>query len=103
MFNELFILWYVKNIELKLGRKQDSHLQPREIDIDIELYEGYVYHDDVIDVPHPELQHRKFLLEPFRELAPTIVHPLLKKTVNELYVECPDTHAVVRTHYSLTT
>ncbi len=83
-------------IELLLGRKSDTHLQPREIDIDIELYDSYIYRDSFIEVPHPELHKRKFVLTPMNEIAPEVVHPILKTSVNILHTECEDHHSVIR-------
>ena len=96
------LLSNLKGIETKFGRKADSHMMPREIDIDIELYDGYAFKDESVEVPHLELSKRKFLLESFNEIAPHTIHPLLKKTMQELCRSCTDSHNVVQTNYSLT-
>ncbi len=90
------LLLVLNKIETKLGRKSDTHLQPREIDIDIELYDSYIYRDSSVVVPHPELHKRRFVLEPMNEIAPNIVHPILKKNINELCLTCNDHHSVIR-------
>lgn len=93
----------VKVIEHHLGRKENTHLMPREIDIDILLYDGYVYHDIMLNVPHTEMKHRRFVLEPFDEIAPDVLHPGSKKTIKTLLAACNDRSKVVRTTHSLST
>lgn len=91
------LLNVTKQIEQELGRSADSHLQPREIDIDILLYENLEYHDENLHVPHPKLHMRRFALVPLCELAPTAIHPLFQKTVIQLLNECQDRSHVTRT------
>ncbi|TAK61191.1 MAG: 2-amino-4-hydroxy-6-hydroxymethyldihydropteridine diphosphokinase, partial [Bacteroidetes bacterium] len=50
----------LKKIETALGRKHNSHNSPREIDIDIVLYEDYIFKDEAVELPHPEMWKRKF-------------------------------------------
>ena len=97
------LLLHLKKIERKLGRKRGSHMQPREIDIDILLYRGYMYEDPMVQVPHPFLEHRRFALEPLNEIAPTAIHPQLNKTIASLLRECRDRAMVSRTVHLLTT
>lgn len=91
----------LKRIEKKLGRNIPSHNEPRMIDIDILLYRGLAYEDHTIRVPHPELEQRRFALEPLNEIAPTAVHPILEKTVATLLRHCRDRHKVERTPHSI--
>lgn len=57
---------------------------PRVIDLDILLYNGLVLETDDIVIPHPFLHRRSFVLTPLAEIAPDLVHPVLKKTIMEL-------------------
>jgi len=91
------LLRRLQHIEERVGRTHKVHLQPREIDIDILLYEGLSYRDALVAVPHPEFTERRFVLEPLNEIAPEVKHPVLAKTVSQLLEICPDTSAVVRT------
>jgi len=87
----------LKSVERKLGRNPGTHMRDREIDIDILLYEGFSYSDDEVRVPHPQLEFRRFALEPFKELAPLVVHPTRNQTIASLLRTCRDAHRVVRT------
>jgi len=95
------LLVQLKKIEKKFGRRANSHLEPRTIDIDILMYRGLAYDDHIVRVPHPELGHRRFALEPLCEIAPTAVHPTLEKTIASLLRNCRDRHKVMRTEYHL--
>jgi 2-amino-4-hydroxy-6-hydroxymethyldihydropteridine diphosphokinase len=91
----------IKAVEGRTGRTPMERWGPREIDVDILLYEGLVYSDDRVTVPHPELEKRKFVLVPFREIAPDVVHPVTGLTVEELAASCPDTGRVVKSTYRI--
>ena len=57
---------------------------PRKIDIDVLLYGDRVMSEPGLTIPHPAMQQRRFVLEPFAEIAPEVRHPALQKTVREL-------------------
>lgn len=91
------LLQELKRIEQALGRSNAERWGPREIDLDILIYDGLVLNDEAVTVPHPDLEHRRFVLVPLREIAPDLVHPVNGMTVNEMAAACRDTGRVVRT------
>ena len=84
-------------VERELGRVRDPRQKkgPRTIDIDILLFGDLVIHSQSLTIPHPEMQQRRFVLEPLVEIAPCAFHPLLKATAQELLSLVP-THPIVR-------
>lgn len=80
----LQLLDFIKSIEKKLGRVHTEKWGPREIDIDILFYGGQIFKSPELEIPHPAVVERAFVLIPLAELAPGFVHPGLKKTISEL-------------------
>ena len=80
----------VLQVEERMGRKRLEKYGPRIIDIDILLYNDCVIKDQGLTVPHPQLQYRRFALAPLNEIAPSIMHPVLHKTIQQLLTDCPD-------------
>lgn len=78
------VLDTVLHIEQLLGRKREIKWGPRVIDIDIIFYGDLIYQSDVLEIPHPYMQERLFVLNPITEVLPDFNHPLLEKTVTEL-------------------
>ncbi|HUI65389.1 MAG TPA: 2-amino-4-hydroxy-6-hydroxymethyldihydropteridine diphosphokinase [Bacteroidota bacterium] len=91
----------LRRIEGALGRTPGERWAPREIDIDILLYDGLVYSDPVVTVPHPDLERRRFALVPLREIAPDLVHPVNGMTVEEMASACAESGRVVKTPYHI--
>ena len=77
-----------------MGRLREEKYGPRLIDIDILLFNNEKYNYHFLQVPHPEMQNRRFALLPLAEIAPRLMHPVLKKTITELLSECKDELAV---------
>lgn len=90
------LLRKVKSIERALGRRRGKPKGPRLIDIDILLYENEVVHSPGLDVPHPSLSKRRFVLVPLREIAPTAKHPVNRKTAPQMLRDTADKSKVVR-------
>jgi 2-amino-4-hydroxy-6-hydroxymethyldihydropteridine diphosphokinase len=92
---------HLREIELQLGRRPRERWGPREIDIDLLLYDGLIYKDETVTVPHPELEHRRFVLVPLREIGADVVHPVNGLTVEEMAAACRDQGRVVKTNYHI--
>jgi 2-amino-4-hydroxy-6-hydroxymethyldihydropteridine diphosphokinase len=87
--NPKTLLLKVKSIERKLGRKKTVKDGPRTIDIDILFYGDLVLQTKDLVIPHPLIQERLFVLRPMMDLNPYFVHPVLHKTIQELFDEQP--------------
>ncbi|MGD0331044.1 MAG: 2-amino-4-hydroxy-6-hydroxymethyldihydropteridine diphosphokinase [Nitrososphaeria archaeon] len=83
------LLEFVKQVEKDTGRIRRFNGGPREIDVDILFYDDLIYHDGQLDIPHPRLHERDFVLRPLMDLNPEIIHPIYKKAVGQLYSEIP--------------
>lgn len=72
-------------IERNLGRQPSpERWGPRPIDLDLLLYDSQVVQEPRLTVPHPRLHERRFVLEPLAELAPDIIHPIMRQTMRQL-------------------
>jgi 2-amino-4-hydroxy-6-hydroxymethyldihydropteridine diphosphokinase len=78
------ILHKILHIELVMGRKRDVKWGSRTIDIDILFYGSQIINQEGLTVPHPELHNRMFTLAPLAEIAPDLVHPVLKENITGL-------------------
>ena len=78
------VLDSILHLELELGRVRQEKWGPRLIDIDIIFYGNMIYQSDILEIPHPYMHERKFVLEPLEEIIPDFVHPLLEKKVSDL-------------------
>jgi len=83
-------------IETAMGRVRTEKWGPRVIDIDILFYDSQIVNTPDLTIPHPQIQFRKFALEPLNDIAGTFIHPVLKKTIEELLRECTDPLEVTR-------
>ena len=81
------LLKKLHEIEQAAGRKRDIHWGPRTLDLDIIFYDDLIMHTDDLVIPHVDMQNRDFVLKPLSQLVPYVVHPLLGKTVQQLYEE----------------
>lgn len=86
------ILSEVLNIEKELGRTrtETATYESREIDIDIIAYGNEIIKTKSLEVPHPRMHQRQFVLQPLLDLQLDYTHPILKKNIVELTKECPD-------------
>jgi len=78
------LLRTLKTIESQLGRTETFRWGPRTIDLDILFFDDIEIHTEELQIPHPLIQNRQFVLIPLAEIDRNLVHPVLKKTVQEL-------------------
>jgi 2-amino-4-hydroxy-6-hydroxymethyldihydropteridine diphosphokinase len=90
------LLAELKRIEIVLGRKNREKWFKREIDIDILFYENLVIRNETINIPHPEIQNRKFTLVPLCELNPGLIHPVFNVTLENLLEKTEDKSKVIK-------
>lgn len=78
------LLDYLKGIEDDMGRKATFRYGPRLIDLDILFYGQRVIREESLQIPHPRLHERAFVLVPLHDIAPDFVHPVLRETIRDL-------------------
>jgi len=81
-------------IELFFGRRRDLIWGPRILDLDILFIGNQMIHSENLDIPHPQIAHRRFVLIPMVEIAPHFMHPVLQQTMSELLEETSDLQSV---------
>lgn len=77
-------------IEKKMGRVRTIKNAPRIIDLDILYFNKDIIQLPQLQVPHPAIAMRRFVLVPLNELAPAFIHPVLQQTNHQLLTNCPD-------------
>ena len=91
------VLDRTQQIEQQLGRtRKANQYDSRIIDIDILFYGDQVISLENLNIPHPRIHERKFVLVPLNEIAPDLQHPVLQKSIAQLLLECPDQLRVER-------
>lgn len=91
----LELLKELRGIESRMGSKKFIAKGPRLIDLDILLYGDEVIDTPELQVPHPRMRHRRFVLEPLAEIAPGVRHPVSHASAAELLAQCED-HSQVK-------
>lgn len=81
----------LQSIERSLGRQRESIVyQNRPIDLDILFFNESVVNSPNLTIPHPHIGERMFVLKPLADIAPELVHPVLKKSIKIMAENCPD-------------
>jgi len=81
------LLTELQNIESDMGRIRKEKWGPRVIDLDILFFNDEIIETEDLTIPHPEILNREFILYLMKEIIPKFVHPIEKKTIEELYAE----------------
>lgn len=84
------LLPIILSTEQQMGRVRTQKWAERSIDIDILFAGNAIINEHDLQVPHPFLHQRRFTLVPLNEIAPDMIHPLLKKSIHSLLLECTD-------------
>lgn len=82
--SEQELLKTVKNIEAVLGRKYLGHWYTRTIDIDIIDFNNSVYEAENLQIPHPQIENRSFVLYPLMDILPGYVHPVYCRSISDM-------------------
>lgn len=82
-------------------RSEDGGYSSRTLDIDIIYYGPEIINNDDLVIPHPQMQHRNFVLKPLGDIAPQFYHPLLHKDTRNLLQECKDRSKLTKTKHKL--
>jgi len=83
------------DIEADMGRVRTIKWGPRVIDLDILLYGQDIIDDNILTVPHPLMHTRRFVMAPMAELAPDLIHPVLQRSMMEIYMAIPPDGQVI--------
>ncbi len=81
------LLEQIHRIEREAGRERLVHWGPRTLDLDLIFYDDLILDQEDLQIPHPDMQNRRFVLEPLAQIAPWLRHPLLQKTVRQMLGE----------------
>jgi 2-amino-4-hydroxy-6-hydroxymethyldihydropteridine diphosphokinase len=80
----LSLIAELKDIEIKCGRIKRDKWFEREIDIDILFFDDIILKSELLEIPHPQMQNRRFVLVPLNEIEPDFIHPLLNVNMRTL-------------------
>ena len=84
------LLQALRGIETQMGSKKLIAKGPRLIDMDVLLYGNEVIDTPELQIPHPRMHLRRFVLEPLAEIAPNVRHPVSGLSVSEMLARTPD-------------
>lgn len=98
-FNANTLLKLLLGIEQSIGRERiigATTYSNRLIDIDILLFDDEIINEETLQVPHPKILERKFVLVPLAEIASSVVHPLTKKQIQTCLLNCDDASEIIK-------
>lgn len=84
MLSPYELLEFIQKIEQDAGRTREIHWGPRTLDLDILFYDDLITEDNLLVIPHPEIEKRDFVLTPLKQIAPFKIHPLLNKRIIDI-------------------
>jgi 2-amino-4-hydroxy-6-hydroxymethyldihydropteridine diphosphokinase len=90
------LLRVIRYIEREMGRKRIVRSGPRTVDIDILLFGTEIVNAAELEIPHPRMTERRFVLVPMAEIAPALRHPVMRLTMTELLAATNDRSQVRR-------
>ncbi len=83
--NPFDLLERIKGVEKAMGRKTSTvRFGPRVLDLDIIFFDDQVIQTDTLEIPHPRMHKRRFVLKPICDIEPSMMHPLLGKDMRSL-------------------
>lgn len=83
------LLEHTQRVEVEhLRRSSSDNYQDRTLDIDTLFYNDLILVEPTIQIPHPALHERAFVIVPLMEIDPEFIHPIMNKTIAELYINC---------------
>ena len=88
------LLVLLKEIEGRVGRRNRVRWGPREVDLDLLVYDQCCVNTPDLIVPHPEMHQRSFVLVPFAEIAPDALHPIYQQNIRTLLSNLNDEKTV---------
>lgn len=83
-YNPFELFEFLKQAEKELGRTETIRWGPREIDLDILLYNDLIYSDENLTIPHKGILERDFVIIPLCEIEPDLIHPTANKKISEI-------------------
>jgi len=81
------MLEFLLSVEDRMGRVRQEKWGPRIIDLDILFYGDMVLDENSLQIPHPRLRERRFVLIPLKDIAPDLIHPVFRRTISQLLSE----------------
>ena len=84
------LLGFLKRVEVQVGRRARIRWGPREIDLDLLIYNQLCINTSTLMVPHRDMHKRRFVLVPFEEIAPNTLHPVFRETIQTLLRQLVD-------------
>lgn len=85
LYNAEELLEYLHQVEQQADRKREIHWGPRTLDLDIVFFNKEVYESEDLIIPHVDMENRYFVLKPLCNLCPNFRHPVLNRTIQQLY------------------